>query len=96
MEKMNAMNGKKCACGKVHSFDAKIISGCGVLSQLPEILYKLGAKKPFLLSDFNTYKAADAAQSGDVVLMSPASAAFDQFKNSMVRGAFFKKMILEL
>ena len=40
--------------------------------------------------------AADAAQSGDVVLMSPASAAFDQFKNFMVRGAFFKKMILEL
>lgn len=58
MEKMNAMNGKKCACGKLHKFDAKIISGCGVLSQLPEILYKLGAKKPFLLSDFNTYKAA--------------------------------------
>ena len=26
-----------------------------------------------------------------MVLMSPASAAFDQFKNFMVRGAFFKK-----
>ena len=40
--------------------------------------------------------AAAAAQSGDVVLMSPASAAFDQFKNFMVRGEFFKKMIMEL
>ena len=40
--------------------------------------------------------AADAAQDGDVVLMSPASAAFDQFKNFMVRGEFFKKMIMEL
>lgn len=40
--------------------------------------------------------AASAAQSGDVVLMSPASAAFDQFKNFMVRGEFFKKMIMEL
>jgi len=40
--------------------------------------------------------AAAAAQAGDVVLMSPASAAFDQFKNFMVRGEFFKKMIMEL
>ena len=40
--------------------------------------------------------AAAAAQPGDVVLMSPASAAFDQFKNFMVRGAFFKKIVMEL
>ena len=40
--------------------------------------------------------AAAAAVSGDVVLMSPASAAFDQFKNFMVRGQFFKKMVMEL
>jgi UDP-N-acetylmuramoylalanine--D-glutamate ligase len=41
-------------------------------------------------------KAAEAAKSGDVVLMSPASAAFDQFKNFMERGTYFKKMIMEL
>ena len=40
--------------------------------------------------------AAAAAQPGDVVLMSPASAAFDQFKNFMVRGEFFKKIVMEL
>ena len=40
--------------------------------------------------------AAAAAQSGDVVLMSPASAAFDQFKNFMVRGDFYKKLVMEL
>ncbi len=40
--------------------------------------------------------AAAAAEPGDVVLMSPASAAFDQFKNFMVRGQFFKKIIWEL
>ena len=40
--------------------------------------------------------AAAAAESGDVVLMSPASAAFDQFKNFMVRGKFFKKIVMEL
>ncbi len=40
--------------------------------------------------------AAAGAVSGDVVLMSPASAAFDQFKNFMVRGEFFKKLVKEL
>ena len=40
--------------------------------------------------------AAAAAGSGDVVLMSPASASFDQFKNFMVRGEFFKKIVKEL
>ena len=40
--------------------------------------------------------AAEAAEPGDVVLMSPASAAFDQFKNFMVRGEHYKKLIREL
>lgn len=40
--------------------------------------------------------AAAAAEQGDVVLMSPASAAFDQFKNFMVRGEFYKKIVMEL
>ena len=40
--------------------------------------------------------AAAAAKDGDVVLMSPASAAFDQFKNFMVRGEFYKKLVKEL
>ena len=40
--------------------------------------------------------AAAAAEEGDVVLMSPASASFDEFKNFTVRGNFFKKLIMEL
>ena len=40
--------------------------------------------------------AAAAAEGGDVVLMSPASASFDEFKNFAVRGDFFKKLIMEL
>ncbi len=40
--------------------------------------------------------AAAAAKDGDVVLMSPASAAFDQFKNFMVRGEFYKKIVMSL
>ena len=48
--------------------------------------------------DFTTavQKAAADAKAGDVVLMSPASAAFDQFKNFMVRGDYFKKLVKEL
>ena len=46
--------------------------------------------------DSAVYAAARDAREGDVVLMSPASAAFDQFKNFMVRGAHFKKLVKEL
>ncbi len=42
------------------------------------------------------HQAAQSAQRDDVVLMSPASAAFDQFKNFMERGQYFKKLIMEL
>jgi UDP-N-acetylmuramoylalanine--D-glutamate ligase len=38
-------------------------------------------------------KAVELAQSGDIVTMSPASASFDRFKNFMVRGNTFKKII---
>ena len=41
-------------------------------------------------------RSAAAAKTGDVVLMSPACAAFDQFKNFAVRGACFKKLVMEL
>ncbi len=40
--------------------------------------------------------AAAAAREGDIVLMSPASASFDEFKNFMVRGNFFKQIVKEL
>ena len=48
--------------------------------------------------DFDSafYAAVRDAKEGDVVLMSPASAAFDQFKNFMVRGNHFKKLVKEL
>ncbi|MBE6945784.1 MAG: UDP-N-acetylmuramoyl-L-alanine--D-glutamate ligase [Ruminococcaceae bacterium] len=36
------------------------------------------------------------AKPGDVVLLSPASAAFDQFKNFMVRGRHFKDLVRNL
>ena len=40
--------------------------------------------------------ASKRAERGYIVLLSPASAAFDKFKNFMVRGAEFKKTVMEL
>ncbi len=40
--------------------------------------------------------AYKAAQPGDVVLLSPACASFDKFKNFMERGNTFKKIVREL
>ena len=41
-------------------------------------------------------EAKNAAKPGDVVLLSPACAAFDQFKNFMVRGQTFKTLVRDL
>ena len=46
--------------------------------------------------DGAAYAAVRDAKEGDIVLMSPASASFDQFKNFEVRGDHFKKLIKEL
>lgn len=40
--------------------------------------------------------AHQCAQAGDIVTLSPACAAFDQFKNFMVRGETYKKMVMAL
>ena len=40
--------------------------------------------------------AAAHAEDGDIVLLSPACAAFDRFKNFTERGKFFKKIVMEL
>ena len=60
--------------------------------------YKPGFPEITGCRDFTeaVYAAAAGAKAGDVVLMSPASAAFDQFKNFMVRGEYFKKLVKEL
>ena len=77
-----------------------LVLGGATGPKIREAVENCAGEKPQIIdcADFAAavQAAADAAQSGDVVLMSPASAAFDQFKNFMVRGAFFKKMILEL
>ena len=58
MDLLHAMNGASCPCGRPHGFSAKVISGAGVVAQLPEEVKTFGAKKFFVLTDLNTYEAA--------------------------------------
>ncbi len=74
---------------------------CGATaSQIRAAVEKCDAEKPEILDcgkfEAAVKAAAAAAECGDVVLMSPASASFDEFKNFAVRGDFFKKLIMEL
>ena len=61
--------------------------------QAPE--YRPGQPEILSIDDFDeaVLTAARSAQPGDVVILSPASAAFDKFKNFMVRGRHFKDLI---
>ena len=60
--------------------------------------YRPGHPEILMCRDFTaaTHQAVEIAREGDIVLMSPACAAFDQFKNFMERGNYFKKLIKEL
>lgn len=58
MEKLMAMNGAACDCGKEHRFSAQVVVGSGAIDRLPEFLQKFEAKRVFLLSDQNTWAAA--------------------------------------
>ena len=78
----------------------KLFLGGATGLKIREAVEQCSGEKPEITDcgDFTSavFAAAAAAQPGDVVLMSPASAAFDQFKNFMVRGDTFKKLIMEL
>ena len=53
---------ENCPCGKIHTATIDdVIVGNGVICQLPGILAKYGAKKPFILADVNTFAAAGKA-----------------------------------
>ena len=58
IEKMNAMNGAPCSCGKAHTFSSDIAVGKGALKQLPDFVRKYRGTKAFVLSDKNTFAAA--------------------------------------
>ncbi len=74
---------------------------CGATAgKIRECVEAQPGQKPEMLDcgDFDSavLAAARAAQPGDIVLMSPASASFDQFKNFMERGDRFKQLVKEL
>jgi len=49
----------KCSCGKEHEIAIDdVVIGRGVLTRLPEFVANYNAKKPFILADNNTYRAA--------------------------------------
>ena len=51
--------GFDCECGKHHAVNIRYIkTGIGVVNCVPEMLEALGAKKPFVLCDQSTWKAA--------------------------------------
>ena len=79
---------------------SKLFLNGATADQIREAVETCGHDQPEIVMCENfeaaVRSAAAAAQAGDVVLMSPASPAFDQFKNFMVRGEFFKKLITEL
>lgn len=58
MEKLDAMNGALCSCGKTHTYNTQVYVGKGVLGNIPRYLQQYHPKKIFVLSDPNTYKAA--------------------------------------
>lgn len=74
---------------------------CGATAaKIRQAVEQCPGEKPEILDcgDFDAavLTAAREAVEGDVVLMSPASASFDRFKNFMVRGDHFKKLVKEL
>ena len=55
----NYLGGKHCSCGRDHDVAIEdVLVGKGVIQRLPEFVAKYQAKKPFILADKNTYKAA--------------------------------------
>lgn len=58
----NYLGSIHCSCGKEHDIAIDdVVVGKGVIQRIPEFIAKYQAKKPFILADQNTYKAAGEA-----------------------------------
>ena len=60
--------------------------------------YELNPIGVYIVEDFSqaVWEASVHAKSGDIVLLSPACAAFDRFKNFVERGKLFKSIVNDL
>ena len=55
----NYLGSVHCVCGKEHDISIDdVVVGKGVIQRLPEFVTRYQSKKPFILADQNTYKAA--------------------------------------
>ena len=83
-------------CAKVK----KLFLNGATAAAIREAVEKCEGEKPeiytFNVLDDAITAAAAAAEAGDVVLLSPASASFDQFKNFEIRGDHFRQRVMEL
>ena len=58
----NYLGTPQCSCGREHDIAIdEVVVGKGAIKRLPEFVAKYQAKKPFILADRNTYKAAGGA-----------------------------------
>lgn len=72
---------------------------CGATSEkIQKVLDAVGYTAYTRVSDFEeaVKTASSLADEGDCVVLSPAAASFDMFKNFAVRGETFKKLVQEL
>lgn len=87
--------------GKIISEDESIKAIIGIGKEWPQIKSKISSDHILLIEgaiDMHTVAQAafKIAQTGDVVLLSPACKSFDMFKNYKDRGDQFKEAVLKL
>lgn len=85
--------------GKLFSEKAKHAVLCGATAEKIEaVLQNVGYTSYTRATDFAeaVHLASSLAESGDCVVLSPAAASFDMFRNFAVRGETFKQLVSEL
>ena len=76
---------------------AAVITGA-TAEKISSCVDNAGYLEKYIVPDFDdaVRKAYEIAAPGDIVLLSPACASFDRFKNFEERGNHFKKIVMEL